>query len=121
MLNSLAAGRHLAMRVVIAQAVVAVLVGIAFSLQGRSAGLAAFAGALIVALGNALFAARFFSTLGGAAATTGRLLLGMVLKWMVFIGGVLLVLAYWKLPPLAFITGLAVAFAVNVFAFRFKG
>ncbi|TCV96289.1 ATP synthase I subunit [Luteibacter rhizovicinus] len=121
MLNSLAAGRRLALRVVFAQLVMAVLVGIAFSLQSRSAGLAAFAGALIVALGNALFAARFFSTLGNATVATGRLLLGMFLKWTVFIGGVLLVLAYWKLPPLAALVGLVAGFAVNVFAFRFKG
>ncbi|MBB3226388.1 ATP synthase protein I [Luteibacter sp. Sphag1AF] len=121
MLNSLAASRRLAMRVVFAQLVVAVLVGIAFLLQGRSAGLAAFAGALIVALGNALFAARFFSTLGSATVATGRLLMGMFLKWIIYIGGILLVLAYWKLPPLAALTGLAAAFAVNVFAFRFKG
>ena len=121
MLNSLAAGRHLALRVVIAQLVVAVVVGLAFTLQGRSAGLAAFGGTLIVAIGTALLAARAFGALGGAGATFMRFLVGMILRWVVLIGGLLLILVQWKLPPLPTLVGLVVGYAVNVFAFRFKG
>lgn len=121
MLNSLAAGRHLALRVVIAQIVVAVVAGLAFSLQGRAAGLAAFAAALIVAIANALFAARAFSALGGGGATFVRFLVGMILRWIVLIGGLALILVQWKLPFLPALVGLVAGFAVNVFAFRFKG
>jgi ATP synthase protein I len=121
LLNSLAAGRHLAMRVVFAQLMVSVVAGLAFLLQGRPAGLAAFAGALIVAIATALLAARAFSALGGAGATFVRFLVGMILRWIVLIGGLALILVQWKLPPLPALAGLVAAFAVNVFAFRFKG
>jgi ATP synthase protein I len=121
LLNSLAAGRHLAMRIVIAQLVVAVVAGLAFSLQGRPAALAAFGGALIVAIATALLAARAFSALGGAGATYMRFLVGMILRWIVLIGGLALILVQWKLPPLPALAGLVAGFAVNVFAFRFKG
>jgi ATP synthase protein I len=121
LLNSLAAGRHLAMRVVIAQLGVAVVAGLAFCLQGRAAGMAAFAGALIVAIATALLAARAFGALGNGAATFVRLLVGMLLRWIVLIGGLLLIIGQWKLPPLPTLVGLAAGYAVNVFAFRFKG
>lgn len=121
MLNSLAAGRHLAKRIVIAQLVVAVIAGLAFSLQGRPAALGAFGGALIVAFATALLAARAFSTLGGAGVTFMRFLVGMILRWIILIGGLALILVQWKLPPLPTLVGLVAGFAVNVFAFRFKG
>lgn len=121
MLNSLSAGRRLALRLFFAQLLVAVLVGLAFLSQSRQAALAATAGALIVTLGNALLAARAFGGLGGAGMTLGRLFAGMVLKWIIVAGGLFAVLGYWKLPPLAVIVGLVAAFAVNLLAFRFKG
>ncbi|MDY1548922.1 ATP synthase subunit I [Luteibacter sahnii] len=121
MLNSLAAGRHLAKRIVIAQLVVAVVAGLAFTLQGRSAGLAAFGGALIVAIATALLAARAFGALGGAGATFARFLVGMILRWIILIGGLALILVQWNLPPLPALAGLVAGYAVNVFAFRFKG
>jgi ATP synthase protein I len=109
------------MRLFLAQLMIAVVVGLAFTLQGRQAGLAAFAGASMVALANALLAARVFGGLGGGGATLVRLLVGMFLKWTVLVGGLLLVLVHWKLPPLATLVGLVAAFAVNLLAFRFKG
>lgn len=109
------------MRIVIAQLVVAVVAGLAFSLQGRAAGLAAFAGALIVAVATALLAARAFSTLGGGGAMYARLLVGTILRWIVLIGGMALILVQWKLPFLPALVGLVAGFTVNVFAFRFKG
>jgi hypothetical protein len=45
----------------------------------------------------------------------------MILKWFVIVGGLLLILAKFKLPPLAAITGLVAALAVYLLAFRFKG
>jgi hypothetical protein len=46
---------------------------------------------------------------------------GLVLKWIVIFGGLIAILGQWKLPPLAAITGLVAAYAINLLAFRFKG
>ena len=50
-----------------------------------------------------------------------RLLTGIVLKWIVVVGGLMIIVLRFKLPPLAAITGLVAALAVYLFAFRFKG
>jgi ATP synthase protein I len=120
-LNNLSAGRRLALRLFLVQVLVAVLVGLAFSVKGWPSAWAAAVSALLVAVGNALMAARTFSGIGGAGVTMGRLLAGMILKWVVVVGGLVLVLGLWKLPPLAVLAGLASAYAVNLLAFRFKG
>jgi ATP synthase protein I len=65
-----------------------------------------------VALGTALFSMRFFSGLNGAGMAFSRLLAGMILKWIVIVGGLFLILVQFKLPPLAAITGLVAALAV---------
>lgn len=121
MLNSLASGRRLALRIVMLQLAVAVLGGLAFLTQGRREAMAAAAGALLVALGSALLSARAFAGLQGAGMALVRLLTGMVLKWMTIVGGLIVILGQFKLPPLAAITGLVAAYAVNLLAFRFKG
>lgn len=121
MLNSLASGRSIALRMVAVQVGAAAVVGLVFLLRGPADGLAAALGALVVAMGTALFALRAFASLGGGGMALGRLLSGMVLKWMVTLGGLFIILVQYKLPPLAAITGLAVAYAVNLLAFRFKG
>lgn len=120
-LNSLASGRRLALRLLLWQLIVAVIVGLVFATQGRREAIAAAAGAVIVAAGTALLSLRAFSQVSGAGMALGRLLTGMVLKWMVVIGGMIAIMFQWKLPPLAAITGLAAAYAVNLLAFRFKG
>lgn len=121
MLNSLASGRRLALRIVWLQLAVAVLAGLGFLALGRREAMSAAAGAAIVALGTALLSARFFSGLNGAGMALGRLLTGMFLKWIVIVGGLVVILFQYKLPPLAAITGLAAAYAVYLLAFRFKG
>ncbi|MEI7035371.1 hypothetical protein [Fulvimonas yonginensis] len=121
MLNSPASGRRLALRIVMRQVGVAALVGLVFLMQGRREALAALAGALVVALGNALLGARAFAGTYGAGMALGRLLMGMVLKWIAVIGGMGVILIQLKLPPPAAITGLAAAYAVHLLAFRFKG
>ena len=50
-----------------------------------------------------------------------RLLTGMLLKWIVIVGGLFVILFQFKLPPLAAIAGLVAAYAVYLLAFRFKG
>lgn len=121
MLNSLASGRRTALHIVLLQLAVAALAGAAFLALGHREALSAFAGATIVALGTALFSLRFFSGLNGAGMALSRLLVGMVLKWIVVVGGLLIIVAKWKLPPLPAVTGLMAALAVYLFAFRFKG
>ena len=120
-LNSLASGRRLALRLLLWQLLVAAIVGLVFAALGLREAIAATAGATIAAAGTALLSARMFSQVTGAGMALGRLLTGMVLKWMVIIGGMIAIMFQWKLPPLAAITGLAAAYAVNLLAFRFKG
>ena len=121
MLNSLASGRRLALRIMLLQLAVALLAGLVFLMLGRREAMSAAAGAAIVALGTALMSARFFSGLGGAGLALSRLLTGMLLKWIVIVGGLIMILVQYKLPPLAAITGLVAAYAVYLLAFRFKG
>jgi ATP synthase protein I len=120
-LNSLASGRQVALRIVVLQLAVALLAGLAFLPRGPREALAAALGASVVALGTWLFAARAFSTVHGARVALVRLLAGMLLRWCVVIGGLAVILFQYKLPPLAAVTGLVAAHAVYLFAFRFKG
>jgi len=122
MLNSLASGRRLALRIMLLQFAVAALAGLVFLTLGRREAVSAAAGAVVVALGTALLSARFFSGLSSSAGMAlGRLLTGMLLKWVVIVGGLFVILFQFKLPPLAAITGLVAAYAVYLLAFRFKG
>ena len=121
MLNSLDAGRRLALRTVLLQIAVAAMVGVVFLLKGHREAVAAAAGGLTVALGTALMSVQVFGRLVGGAAAFARLLLGMLLKWAVVVGGLGLILFKYKLPPLAAVTGLVAAYAIYLAAFRFKG
>ena len=121
MLNSLASGRSLALRITLLQLAVAALAGLAFLTLGRLEAVSAAAGATIVAIGTALLSMRFFSSLSGAGVAFSRLLTGMVLRWIVIVGGLVVILVQFKLPPLAAISGLVAALAVYWLAFRFKG
>jgi ATP synthase protein I len=120
-LNSLASGRRLALRLLLWQLFAALCVGLVFAMFGLREAIAAGAGATVVALGTALLSARVFSRVSGAGIALGHFLTGMILKWMVIIGGMIAITFQYKLPPLAAITGLVVAYAVNLLAFRFKG
>ncbi|WP_049620791.1 ATP synthase subunit I [Frateuria defendens] len=121
MLNSLVSGRRLALRIVLWQLAVAAVAGLAFLARGRREALAAAAGALLVAVGNVLLSARAFAGISVAGLALGRLLAGMILKWIAIIGGLIVIIGQFKLPPLAAITGLVAAYAINLLAFRFKG
>jgi hypothetical protein len=120
-LNSLASGRRLALRMVMLQLATAAVIGLAFLAQGRREAVAAAAGAALAALGTALLSARAFAGVSGAGLALGRLLAGMVLRWIVLVGGLVLILGQFKLPPLAAIAGLVAGYATNLLAFRFKG
>ncbi|MGH8191296.1 MAG: ATP synthase subunit I [Rhodanobacteraceae bacterium] len=119
--NSLAAGRQLAMQVVLIQAAVAVCAGLAFLVQGVPSALGAFAGGLLVVMGTSLLALRVFTqTLAGPGAMVARFALGTLLKWMVVIVGFYLVVAYWRLPALPAVIGLTAAVLVNLVVLGFK-
>ena len=121
MLNSAAAGRRQARQVVIAQAVVAALVALAFLVDGLpSAAGAGLAGAG-VALGSALMAWRSFrGDVIGAGAALSRLFGGIALKWLVIAGALYLALARFELPPLAVLAGLSAALISSLLAYRIK-
>ncbi len=121
MLNSLASGRRLALRIALLQLAVALLTGLLFLTLGHREAVSAAAGAAVVALGTVLMSVQFLGGIGGAGLALSRLLTGMFLKWIVIVGGLVVILFHYKLPPLAAISGLVAAYAVYLLAFRFKG
>ena len=110
MLNSVAAGRRLALRAVGCQLVAVMLVALAFLLQGPGAALAAAIGGLGVVLGNALSAP---VALGGgvvaAPSAFARLVAATLLKWVVAISVFAVALAVWRLAPLPVLAGFVAA------------
>lgn len=113
MLNSVAAGRRLALRAVGCQLIAVMLVALAFLLQGPGAALAVAIGGSGVALGNALAAQ---VALGGGVVVAGaafaRLLAATLLKWLVAITVLAIALAVWRLAPLPMLAGFATALVV---------
>lgn len=121
MLDSAAAGRHLARRIVLLQAIVTGAVAAAFLVAGGRAALGAACGGFAVALGGALMAWR---TLGGGVAGAGTALLrlagGLAMKWAAIVLVLYLALAKWALDPLAVLSGVIAALAVNLLAIRLR-
>ena len=121
MLNTLAAGRRQARRVLTAQAVATAGVALAFLIQGPGAALAALTGGAAVTLGSALMAWRTFGGgVGGAGVALLRLFGGLALKWLVIVGALYLALARWELPPLPLLAGLGAALVAFLAAFSIK-
>ncbi|HEY3519604.1 MAG TPA: ATP synthase subunit I [Rhodanobacteraceae bacterium] len=119
--NSLAAGRRLALQVVLAQVAVAVIAGLAFLVQGVHAAVAALAAGLLVAAGTGLLALRVFApALAGPGSMLARFAFGTLLKWIVVIVGFYLILAYWRLPALPALISLVAAVLVNLAVLGFK-
>ena len=107
MLNSVVAGQRKALRAAALQLLVVLLVAALFLLRGVPQALAAALGGVAMVLGG-LAVARI--ALGGGVVGAGtammRLLAGMVLKWAVVFGVLLVGLGAWKLPPLPLVAGL---------------
>ena len=117
MQNSIAAGRRLARRVVLAQCAATTLVAAGFLLGGWRSVVGVLAGGGVVALGTAVLALRVFvAGPTGAGATLGRLIAGNLLKWIVIAAGLYLLLAKVGLPGLAVLAGVLVAALVAPFA-----
>jgi len=119
-LNSVAAGRRLALRAVGCQLIAVMLVALAFLLQGPGAALAAAVGGSGVALGNVL-AARV--ALGGGVVAAGaafvRLLAATLLKWLLAITVLAIALVVWRLAPLPMLAGFAVALVAYPISLNF--
>lgn len=115
MLNSVAAGRRQATRVLIAQSIATGLAALVFLVHEPRAALGALAGGGAVALGSALMAWR---ALGGGVTGAGAALLrvvgGLALKWLVIVGALYLALARLGLPPLPVLAGLCAALAAGL-------
>jgi F0F1-type ATP synthase assembly protein I len=108
-LNSLAANRRLAYRMVAVQAVVAMLVALAFLVaQGNKEALAAAIGGGAAALGSLVLAWRSLpSTPKSAGWSISRMVSGLVLKWVVVLGVLFVAMAKLAMPPLPLVVGLA--------------
>ena len=107
-MNSVAAGRRLALRATGCQLVAVMLVALGFLLQGPGAALAAAVGGSGVALGNALAAQ---VALGGGVVAAGAafasLLAATLLKWLVAMTVLAIALVVWRLAPLPVLAGFA--------------
>lgn len=117
MLNSIAAGRRLAIHVVLAQAGMTLLVAAGFLAQGWRSGLGVLLGGGVVALGTAVLAMRVFAAgPTGAGATLARLIAGNLLKWIVIGAGLYVALAKAGLPGLPVLAGVLVTTLIAPFA-----
>lgn len=119
MLNSAAAGRRLALRVVAFQAIATLLTATACLTIGTDAALAALAGGGAMALGSLVAAwGAFGGGVVGGGVALGRLLLGTAVKWLVVALGLYLAMAVWQLPAVPALAGAALAAAAFMFAAR---
>jgi F0F1-type ATP synthase assembly protein I len=121
-MNSIASGKRLVLRIVAFQVGCAVAVSVLFLLSGVDAAIAALAGGLIVAAGNALFGWRLFAP--GVAPAAHRLLamlVGEVLKLALIAFGLWIGLVPWQLPPLPLILGLMAGLVAHWIATMWLG
>lgn len=118
--NSLAAGRRLAARVVLAQAATAVLAGLLFLARDAASAAGALGGGLTVTVGTALLALRVFRPqLARGSVTMRRFALGLLVKWLVVLGGLFLLLVRLRLPLVPVIAGVGAATLINWLLLRF--
>lgn len=115
MLNSVAAGRRLVLRAAVWQAVAVLLVALLFLLWGVPQAVAAAVGGLAIVAG-ALLAAwmAFGGGVLGAVSAVLRLAAGMVVKWVVVIGVLVVGAGLYKLPPLPLLAGVITGLVAQV-------
>lgn len=117
MLNSVAAGRRLVLRAAVWQTAAVLLVALLFLLRGVPHAVAAAVGGLAIVAG-ALLAAwmAFGGGVLGAVSAVLRLVAGMVVKWVVVIGVLVMGAGLYKLPPLALMAGVVTGLVAQVLA-----
>lgn len=114
--DPIAAGRRTALRAVRVQTMVGVALALVFLLEGPAHALAAGVGGLAMVLGNAAGVHVALDGIVPARVAFGRLLLGVIAKWLVAIAVFALALVVWRLPPLPMLTGLAVGLLAYLLA-----
>lgn len=115
--DPLSADRRLALRAIVFQAGAAALAALAFLAHGAPWALGAAVGGGAVVAGGA--AAAFVALGGGvqpAGMAMGRLLLGVLLKWVVVVAVLALGMAVHRLPPLPMLVGVLAATLASVLA-----
>ena len=115
MLNSVAAGRRLVLRSAVWQTVAVLLVALLFLPWGLPRAIAAVVGGLAIVVG-ALLAAwmAFGGSVLGAVSAVLRLVAGMVVKWVVVIGVLVVGAGLYKLPPLPLLAGVITGLVAQV-------
>ena len=115
MLNSVAAGRRLVLRAAAWQGLAVLLVAALFLLWGVPQALAAAVGGATIVAG-ALLAAwmAFGGGVLGAVSAVLRLVAGMVVKWVVVIGVLVMGAGLYKLPPLPLLAGVITGLVAQV-------
>lgn len=115
MLNSVATGRRLVLRAAVWQTGAVLLVALLFLLRGVPQAVAAAVGGLAIVVG-ALLAAwmAFGGGVLGAVSAVLRLVAGMVVKWVVVIGVLVVGTGLYKLPPLPLLAGVITGLVVQV-------
>ena len=122
MRNSLRSGRRIAVRLLCWQVSVALLTGLGFGICSHlPEAWTALAVGVLVALASLLMSVPTWISVENAGVTLRHLITGLLVKWTVIVGGLVILLVQWKGPPLAAITGLVTACAVHLLLFRFKG
>lgn len=110
-------GRRLALRATVYQAGATALASLAFLVQSADSALAALVGGFAVVAGGGVAA---LVSLGGgvqaAGAVIGRLLAGVLLKWLVVFAVLALGLAGFKLPPLPMLVAVVATMLAFVLA-----
>jgi ATP synthase protein I len=120
-LNSNAAGRRLAWRILVVQMAVVAALALVLLAFGASLALGAALGGMAVAVGGALMAWRTFNgAIAGAGPTLMRLAGGVALKWLVILAVLVIALGKLALDPLAVLGGVLAALAVNLAALTFR-
>ena len=121
MLNSVATGRRLALRIVLIQLLVAAAIALMFLPQGMLSALAAGMGGVAVVLGSLVLALRSFGRAPMSAnAALLRMLVAMALKWIVFLAVLYVALVRFALPPVPLLVGAVVTTLSFLFAARLK-
>jgi F0F1-type ATP synthase assembly protein I len=119
--NSLAHGRRAALRAVAWQAAATLLVALPFLVQGFDRALAALVGGGIVTAAGLLAAlVALRGEVAPAGIALGRLLAGLVLKWLLVAVALIVALAALQLPGLPLLTGVVVAMLALVLVHSIK-
>jgi len=118
--NPYAQGWSIARRLSGLQALAALFTASGWLLRSPNDAMAAAVGGLAVALGTWLLGRGMFSGSGvSATRALAGLIVGSLVRWLTIASCVALAVGWAKLPPLPLLSGLIVAFLVQLFGMRF--